>query len=93
MTKAISFPHPDDRPYVGESGKIEALPHLIVTPGTLRAQWIAELKTLFRPKSIDIFQYESPKSGNEEFWSATGPFHSSKQKPQNKIVVMSHSVR
>lgn len=92
-------PHPgspftsEERPYLGGSDWIKRLPHLIIAPGTLKSQWIHELKTFFLPKSVDIIPYDCPKSGNPEFWSPTGPFHSSKQKPQNKIIVMSQSVR
>ncbi|KAF9060067.1 hypothetical protein BDP27DRAFT_1430479 [Rhodocollybia butyracea] len=60
-------------------------------PGTLRSQWLQELKTLFLPKSIDIFQYDCPKSGNPGFWDPTGPFHSSKHQLQNRIILVTHS--
>ncbi|KIK51761.1 hypothetical protein GYMLUDRAFT_251819 [Collybiopsis luxurians FD-317 M1] len=70
---------------------VDPLPHLIIAPGTLRAQWVQELKTAFLPKSVDIFLYDCPKSGNADFWSPAGLFFSSKQDPQNKIVVTSHS--
>ncbi|KAJ3885134.1 P-loop containing nucleoside triphosphate hydrolase protein [Lentinula edodes] len=72
--------------------QIEPLAHLIITPGTLRSQWRNEIQTLFRPRSIDIFFYDCPKTGNAAFWSPTGAFHSSKQEPQNKIILTTHSV-
>lgn len=71
---------------------IDGLPHLIIAPGTLRAQWVHELQTLFRPKSVDIFLYDCPTTGNSKFWHPSGPFYSSKQAPQNKIIVTTHSV-
>lgn len=78
--------------FLGDKAFVEPLPHLIVTPGTLRAQWIKELKTLFLPRSVDILPYDSPKAGNPEFWGPDGPFLSSKQQPQNKIIITTHSV-
>jgi SNF2 family DNA or RNA helicase len=83
----------DERPYLQGSTQVPSLPHLIVAPGTLRAQWIHEVKTLFRLKSVDILLYDSPKSGNSDFWSPTGPFHSSNQDPTNIIILTTHSVR
>ncbi|KAJ4463203.1 P-loop containing nucleoside triphosphate hydrolase protein [Lentinula lateritia] len=71
--------------------QIEPLPHLIITPGTLRSQWCNEIQTLFRPRSIDIFFYDCPKTGNAAFWSPTGAFYSSKQEPQNRIILTTHS--
>ena len=78
--------------YLCGSDRIKGLPHLIIVPGTLRSQWIHELKTSFLPKSIYIIPYDCPKTGNSQFWSPTGPFHSSKQQPQNQIIIMSQSV-
>ncbi|KAF9033680.1 hypothetical protein BDP27DRAFT_1374971 [Rhodocollybia butyracea] len=79
-------------PYLQDTKIVPALPHLIIMPGTLRSQWLQELKTLFLPKSIDIFQYDCPKSGNPGFWDPTGPFHSSKHQLQNRIILVTHSV-
>jgi SNF2 family DNA or RNA helicase len=83
----------DERPFLQGSTQVPSFPHLIVAPGTLRAQWIHEVKVLFRPKSVDILLYDSPKSGNSDFWNSSGPFHSSKQTPANIIIVTTHSVR
>jgi len=82
----------EDFPFIKDKYLLEPLPHLIVMPGTLRSQWVHELQTLFRPKSIDIFLYNCPKSGNEEFWSASGPFAQSRQSPENKIILTTMSV-
>lgn len=82
----------DGRRFLGGKDTIEPLPHLIVTPGTLRNQWIRELQSLFRPHSVDIFVYDCPKAGNPAFWKPDGEFYSSRQKPQNKIIFTTHSV-
>ncbi|KAJ3963543.1 P-loop containing nucleoside triphosphate hydrolase protein, partial [Lentinula raphanica] len=58
---------------------------------TLRQQWIHELKVLYRPKSVDILVYDCPKSGNQSFWSPSGPFHCSRHQLQNRIIVTTHS--
>ncbi|KAF5370979.1 hypothetical protein D9615_010044 [Tricholomella constricta] len=78
------------RCYLGGSDNIPSLPHLILCPGTLIAQWVSELKVLLRPKSVDIFVYES-QSDSRQFWSSSSAFQQSKHKPHNRIVVMSHS--
>ncbi|KAF9444080.1 hypothetical protein P691DRAFT_678274 [Macrolepiota fuliginosa MF-IS2] len=80
-----------ERPYLGGSTKVPSQAHLIICPGTLTAQWVSELKTLFRPKKVDILVYDSQTS-SEEFWGSSGPFHSSKHDPHNRIVVASESV-
>ena len=81
----------DKRPLLG--GKpVQALPHLIVIPGTLRAQWIHELETLFIPKSVDILVYNYLKKGNESFWGKGSQFSESIHGAQNKIIVATHLV-
>jgi hypothetical protein len=82
----------EERPFLQGNTTIESLPHLVICPGTLRNQWIREFLTLFRPHSVDIFVYDCPKSGNPDFWSTTGGFHASRQKPHNKVVFTTHSV-
>ncbi|KAF8871323.1 P-loop containing nucleoside triphosphate hydrolase protein [Infundibulicybe gibba] len=67
--------------------KVESHPHLIVATGTIRHQWESEMKTLFRGRSVDILPYDSPKTGNAEFWAPNGPFHSSLQRPENKVIL------
>jgi hypothetical protein len=93
MLLLTSYTFVEELPYLQETKRVEPLPHLIIMPGTLRSQWLQELKTLFRNKSIDIFLYDCPKSGNPGFWSPAGPFHSSKHEPQNRIILVTHSVR
>ncbi|KAF8523869.1 P-loop containing nucleoside triphosphate hydrolase protein [Hysterangium stoloniferum] len=80
-----------DRKYLNGHHTIPALPHLIVAPGTLRGQWIKELKSMFLPRSVDILVYECPRKGNPDFWSISGPILNSVHEPQNIIVVTSHS--
>ncbi|KAM6490053.1 P-loop containing nucleoside triphosphate hydrolase protein [Amanita muscaria] len=77
-----------ENPFLTQRDAMDSLPHLIVCPGTLRAQWIAELKTLFKPKSVDVLVYD----GRSQFWSQGGAFSSSKQSAHNRIIVMTHSL-
>ncbi|KAG7093167.1 hypothetical protein E1B28_006856 [Marasmius oreades] len=77
--------------YLQSREDFEALPHLIVVPGTLRAQWVQEIRTLFKPNSVDILIYDCGKSGNSSFWGPSGPFQASKQPRQNIIVLTTHT--
>ncbi|THU88715.1 hypothetical protein K435DRAFT_305531 [Dendrothele bispora CBS 962.96] len=79
------------RQFLNGSNQIPALSHVIVVPGTLRPQWIQEIKTVFRPRSIDIFIYDCPKVGNKAFWGPDSGYSASLQKPQDKIIVTTHS--
>ena len=81
-----------ERPFLGDKDKFPTLPHLIVCPGTLVAQWVSELKVFLQPKSVDIFIYDSQTDG-ADFWSSSGPMHRSKHEPHNRIIIASHSVR
>lgn len=83
---------PDQRRFLGGADKIPSLPHLILCPGTLSAQWIHELKVLFLPKSVDIIPYDS-QTDSKIFWGPHGPLHRSKHEPHNRIIIASHSVR
>ncbi|RDB15031.1 Protein CHROMATIN REMODELING 5 [Hypsizygus marmoreus] len=77
--------------YLREHVSLPDLPHLIVVPGTLLSQWQAELKTVFKPKSIDILMYGTGKALHDHFWSKDGPFHTSNHRPSNRIIIASHS--
>lgn len=68
---------------------MESLPHLIICPGTLRAQWLSEIKMIFRPKSVDILIYDH---GDRLFWAPSGTFNSSKLALHNRIVIATQSV-
>ncbi|KAF8869930.1 SNF2 family N-terminal domain-containing protein [Infundibulicybe gibba] len=72
-------------------GSIQPYPHLIIAPGTIRKQWLHELKTFFVYKSVDLLVYDSAKEGNSDFWSPTGPFCSSQQRLENRIILTTHS--
>lgn len=82
----------ENKPYLGENNKIPSYPHLIVVAGTLLSQWESELKILIKPQSFDIFIYGSGKRYHENFWSPTGPFHSSKHPMSNRIIIASYTV-
>ncbi|KAG6839498.1 hypothetical protein C0991_002138, partial [Blastosporella zonata] len=79
-----------DRSYLNGSDKIPSLPHIILCPATLVAQWISELKSLLIPRSVDIFAYEGV-TDTAAFWSSNGPFFSSRQPLHGRIIVASHS--
>lgn len=81
----------DKRRFLRGADKIPSLPHLILCPGTLTAQWVHELKVFFIPKSVDILVYDSQTDG-KFFWGPFGPLHRSKQDLHNRIIVASHSV-
>lgn len=51
------------------------------------------MQTDFRAKSVDIFLYDSTTNGNRLFWLPDSEFFSSKQTPENKIIITTHSVR
>ncbi|GLB36948.1 putative aortic smooth muscle cell differentiation [Lyophyllum shimeji] len=80
----------EEYPYLAGKEKIPSLPHLIVCPGTLVAQWVNEIKTFLVPRGVDIFVYDS-QTNAAEFWGPDGPLARSKHKPHNRIVVASHS--
>lgn len=65
---------------------------LITVPGTLVEQWRMELHRFLLPKSFDIFVYPKTKAQRVEFWSPNGPWHQSKHKPSDKILLVPHSV-
>jgi SNF2 family DNA or RNA helicase len=80
-----------ERPFLGNKEKFLSLPHLIVCPGTLVAQWVSELKVFLQPKSVDIFVYDGQTNG-DDFWTASGLMHLSKHQPHSRIIVASHAV-
>ncbi|KAJ3557756.1 hypothetical protein NP233_g11663 [Leucocoprinus birnbaumii] len=80
----------EELPYLRDMKTVPRHPHLILCPGTLIAQWVSELKTLFIYRTVDIFVYDGQSSG-KDFWSPTGPLYSSNHDPENRIIVASHS--
>ncbi|KAF9443968.1 hypothetical protein P691DRAFT_808051 [Macrolepiota fuliginosa MF-IS2] len=80
-----------NRPWLGDAKRIPSLPHIILCPGTLIAQWVHELKVLFLPKSVDILVYDGQTNGMA-FWGPSGPLQRSNHLPHNIIIVASHSV-
>ncbi|KAF8057085.1 P-loop containing nucleoside triphosphate hydrolase protein, partial [Lyophyllum atratum] len=79
------------KPYLAEHATLPNLPHLILIPGTLLAQWEAELKVVFKPKSFDILIYPSEKKYISQFWVPDGPFHASKHQLCHRVIIASHS--
>ena len=84
----------ESNPYLGRNldETVPCYPHLIVVAGTLLSQWESELKTLIQPQFFDIFVYGSGKKLHEKFWSQQGPFHSSRHKKSNRIIIASYTV-
>ncbi|KAF8951749.1 P-loop containing nucleoside triphosphate hydrolase protein, partial [Flammula alnicola] len=81
----------ESRPYLIGEKKIPCLPHLILVPGTLLAQWLDELHILFAPGAVDLFTYPTSKEEREMFWAPDGPFHSSNHDLSNRIILAPHS--
>lgn len=79
--------------YFGGLATVPSQPFLIIAPGTLLSQWLAELKVVLKPKTFDLLVYPTSKVEHEAFWSPTGLFHSSKHPLSNRIIIASHSVR
>ncbi|EAU80360.1 hypothetical protein CC1G_12776 [Coprinopsis cinerea okayama7 len=80
-----------DFPHLKDFATLPALPHLILVPPTLLGQWEHELKCYFRPKSVEILVYGRNASESGSFWSAGGPFQSSKHHPAHKIILASQT--
>lgn len=80
------------RPFVGESNTLPPLPTLVIVPGTLIEQWHLELKTGLRPKSVDVLLYGTGLKQHQYFFSESGPYETSNQPPQRRIILASHSV-
>ncbi|THU90177.1 hypothetical protein K435DRAFT_864524 [Dendrothele bispora CBS 962.96] len=79
------------KPYLKGKDHAPSLPHVIVCPGTLRAQWIQEIKMLFISKSVDILIYDCPRSGNPDFWGPDGELVRCKHSSRNIIIITTHS--
>lgn len=88
------FPHyiSERFPYLRDKKSLESLPHLIVAPATLLAQWEHEIKTLFKPRSVDILIYGSGMAAHAQFWSENGPYHKSLHRPHQIIILAGHTV-
>lgn len=80
------------RPYIVSLKQIPLIPHLILVPGTLIAQWLDELRILFTPNSVDIFIYPGTEEERDMFWAPKGPYHSSRHFPSNRIILAPHTV-
>jgi hypothetical protein len=81
-------------PWLNNDRTVPDLPHLIVVPGTLMAQWEHELKVFFQPKKVDILKYTGGPLQHEQFWDPVcGPFSMSKHDDHHKIILATHSVR
>ncbi|KAJ8085323.1 hypothetical protein PM082_004119 [Marasmius tenuissimus] len=77
--------------FLEDGQEFEDLPHLWVVPMTLTPQTVHAIMVCLQPHSVDIMVYECGKRGNEEFWSKTGPFKTSKQPLHRRIIITSHS--
>ncbi|RXW17371.1 hypothetical protein EST38_g8476 [Candolleomyces aberdarensis] len=71
--------------------KIPDHPTLIVVPGTLQRQWLAELQTLMRLHSVDLFCYPSSKVARDRFWADDSPYNTTPHAQRNRIIIASHS--
>ena len=62
----------DEQPYLCEEKEIPNGPHLILTSGTLIAQWEHKLKVFFLPRKVNILTYMGKKAEHKAFWRDTG---------------------
>ena len=69
---------------------IEDLPHIIVVGNSLVGQWVAELRTFFSPRRIEIYIFPTTESKFAHFWE--GDWKTSKTPFINRIVLVPHSV-
>lgn len=53
-----------------EDGNIPDIPHIIVTPVNLRAQWEREIKRFLSPASFDILPYIGRVDNRKDWWQA-----------------------
>lgn len=83
---------PERRPFLGDHELPPDLPHLVIVPGTLLAQWVTELKTFFRTRIVDILVYPTKRADHAKFWAPDGPYGSSILDLSHRIIVASHSV-
>lgn len=66
--------------------------HLIIVPNSLIDQWHRELKTFFKPHSIDIFRLPSSMAEIQIFWTKEGHWGKSKHLQMFRVVLVAHSV-
>ncbi|KAG0693276.1 hypothetical protein DFH29DRAFT_1007449 [Suillus ampliporus] len=89
-SKVRKAPILEERPFFAGQRTIPDLPHVIIVPNSLAAQWYSELRTFFAPKTIEIYQYPTAEKEFAAFW--TGPWAESKMPKVNRIILVTHSV-
>ncbi|KAJ8581744.1 hypothetical protein M405DRAFT_846837 [Rhizopogon salebrosus TDB-379] len=80
----------EDRPFFAGRQSIPDLPHVIVVPNSLTAQWYSELRIFFARKSIEIYHYPTAEKEFSLFW--TGHWAESKMPMIHRIILVPHSV-
>ncbi|TFK17541.1 hypothetical protein FA15DRAFT_734316 [Coprinopsis marcescibilis] len=80
-----------ERPFLKGSNKVPNHAHLIVVPGTLIRQTEHELRSFFKPKSVDILIYPSGVKAHAEFFKPGGVWNSSNHDPSFRIIIASQS--
>jgi len=84
----------EDRPYFMGKGDVPNKPHAIVVPNSLVDQWRRELKTFFKPFSLDIFQLPTSADALKAYFSAPdGVWAQAHHLPIFRVVLIPHSVR
>ncbi|KAF9529815.1 P-loop containing nucleoside triphosphate hydrolase protein [Crepidotus variabilis] len=78
----------DERFSFMDHGAVRGLPHLIIVPNALLAQWISEIRRFFMCGFVDIFEVPRKQEEYAEmFLDPDGPYHQSPLDDGFKIVV------
>lgn len=74
-------------------GRVPNKPHVIVVPNSLVDQWRRELKTFFKPYSLDIFQLPTSGAALQRYFSdPDGAWAKANHQPMFRVVLVPHSV-
>ncbi|KAG2340580.1 hypothetical protein BDR05DRAFT_1002399 [Suillus weaverae] len=88
--KVHKAPILDQCPFFVGQKSIPDLPHIIIVPNSLLAQWTTELRTFFAPQTIEIYHFPSAAKDFGAFW--TGAWAKSKMPFINRIILVTHLV-
>ncbi len=74
-------------------GSVPNKPHAIVVPNSLVDQWRRELKTFFKPFSLDIFQLPTSAAALKRYFSdPDGVWEKANHPHIFRVVLIPHSV-
>jgi SNF2 family DNA or RNA helicase len=73
-------------------GRVPNLPHLIIVPNAVLPQWHRELRTFFKPKSLEIHIVVGNEKQVDAFFSSSA-WQDSPMPMIFRVILMQHSVR